>query len=86
MAHKQYPFLHDNKENVYNPEKAASSYWLGSGFYGNGVGIFVFGHRELRVCVDVMYSTGMCTHMAVIRQTHTCRDAAGISCVSKLDV
>ncbi len=22
-------------------------------------------------CVDVMYSTGMCTHMAVITQTHT---------------
>lgn len=40
----------------------------------------------MRVCVDVMYSTGMCKHMAVIRQTHTCRDAAGISCVSKLGV
>lgn len=25
----------------------------------------MFGHREL--CVDVMYSTGMCTHMAVIK-------------------
>lgn len=35
-------------------------------------------------CVDVMYSTGMCAHMAVITQTHTCRDAAGISCVFKI--
>lgn len=23
-----------------------------------------------RKCVDIMYSTGMCTHMAVIKRTH----------------
>lgn len=37
-------------------------------------------------CVDVVYSTGMCAHMAVITQTHTCRDAERILCIWKLDV
>lgn len=80
-------FLHGNWENVYALEKGAPAHWPGSCFCGNWLGTSpsVLGIVNSK-CVDVMYSAGMRAHMVAITQAHTCRDAAGISCVRNLDV